>query len=174
MLSVDDETLSHDLAFDLVRKAAKAGKSALIMEVFPEHHDKKAAEGFSDIIAGDAPFAKVVYRDAATKAHIIEAGRLAITDAMVNSERFKLALEAIKSTYQTIVVDLGAIDGTLASARMLSFADRVLIAASAPDHSHELQSAANLLAHNTGASVEVVISGETGSDPRRNDDGHAA
>ncbi|WP_299814815.1 exopolysaccharide transport family protein [uncultured Roseibium sp.] len=174
VLSVDDDTLSHDLAFDLARKAAKAGKSALIMEVFPEHQDKKAAEGFSDIIAGDAPFAKVVYRDAATKAHIIEAGRLAITDAMVNSQRFKLALEAIKSTYQTIVIDLGAIDGTLASARMLSFADRVLIAASAPDHSHELQSAANLLAHNTGASVEVVISGQTGSDPRRNDDGHAA
>ncbi|POF28909.1 exopolysaccharide transport family protein [Roseibium marinum] len=174
VLSVDDDALSHDLAFDLVRKAAKAGKSALIMEVFPEQHDKKAAEGFSDIIAGNAPFAKVVYRDAATKAHIIEAGRLAITDDMVNSDRFKLALEAIKSTYQTIVVDLGAIDGTLASARMLSFADRVLIAASAPDHSHELQSAANLLAHNTGASVEVVISGETGSDPRRNDDGHAA
>ncbi|PVB63302.1 exopolysaccharide transport family protein [Labrenzia sp. 011] len=174
VLSVDDDALSHDLAFDLVRKAANSGKTALIMEVFPEQHDDKAAEGFSDIIAGDAPFAKVVYRDAATRAHIIEAGRLAITDDMVNSERFKLALEAIRSTYQAIVVDLGAIDGSLASARMLSFADRVLIAASAPDHSHELQSAANLLAHNTGARVEVVISGGPGSDPRRNDDGHAA
>ena len=72
------------------------------------------------------------------------------------------------------VVDLGAIDGSLASARMLSFADRVLIAASAPDHGHELQSAANLLAHNTGAKVEVVISGGTGPGPRRNGDGHAA
>ncbi|WP_428687914.1 Wzz/FepE/Etk N-terminal domain-containing protein [Roseibium sp.] len=172
VLSVDDEMLSHDLAFDLVRKAAVAGKSALVMEVFPEQADKKAAEGFSDIVAGHAPFAKVVYRDAASKAHIIEAGRFAITDDMVNSDRFKLALEAIKSTYQTVVVDLGAIDGTLASARMLGFADRVLIAASAPDHGHELESAANLLAHNTGAKVEVVIAGGTG--PRRNGDGHAA
>jgi len=174
VLSVDDDALSHELAFDLARKAAKTGKPALIMEVFPEQSNKKAAEGFSDIVAGNAPFAKVVYRDAASKAHIIEAGREAITDDMVNSERFKLALEAIKSTYKTIVVDLGAIDGSLASARMLSFADRVLIAASAPDHSHELQSAANLLAHNTGAKVEVVISGGMGPGPRRNDDGHAA
>ncbi|MCV0424434.1 MAG: exopolysaccharide transport family protein [Roseibium sp.] len=174
VLSVDDEALSHDLTFDLARQAAGTGQSALIMEVFPEQSDGKAAEGFSDVVAGQAPFAKVVYRDAASKAHIIEAGRVAISDEMVDTERFKLALDAIKSTYETIVVDLGAIDGTLASARMLSFADRVLIAASAPDHSHELQSAANLLAHNTGAKVEVVIAGGEGPGPRRSDDGHAA
>ncbi|WP_269582733.1 exopolysaccharide transport family protein [Roseibium sp. Sym1] len=174
VLSVDDDTLSHDLAFDLVRRAAHAGRSALIMEVFPDQANAKAAEGFADIVAGTAPFAKVVYRDAGSKAHIIEAGRVAITDDMVESDRFKLAMEAIKSTYETVVVDLGAIDGSLASARMLSFADRVLIAASAPDHGHELQSAANLLAHNTGAKVEVVIAGSGGPDPRRNDDGHAA
>lgn len=174
VLSVDDETLSHDLAFELVRRAARRGKSSLIMEVFPEQANSKAAEGFSDIVAGTAPFAKVVYRDAGSKAHIIEAGRVEITDDLVNSDRFKLALEAIKSTYETVVVDLGAIDGSLASARMLSFADRVLIAASAPDHGHELQSAANLLAHNTGAKVEVVIAGSSGPGPRRNDDGHAA
>jgi uncharacterized protein involved in exopolysaccharide biosynthesis len=174
VLSVDDDTLSHDLAFDLVRRAAHAGRSALIMEVFPDQANAKAAEGFADIVAGTAPFAKVVYRDAGSKAHIIEAGRVAITDDMVESDRFKLAMEAIKSTYETVVVDLGAIDGSLASARMLSFADRVLIAASAPDHGHELQSAANLLAHNTGAKVEVVIAGSGGPGPRRNDDGHAA
>jgi len=174
VLSVDDEGLSHDLAFDLVRRAARGGRSALIMEVFPEQANAKAAEGFSDIVAGNAPFAKVVYRDAGSKAHIIEAGRVEISDDMVDTDRFKLALEAIKSTYEAVVVDLGAIDGTLASARMLSFADRVLIAASAPDHGHELQSAANLLAHNTGATVEVVIAGDDGPGPRRNDDGHAA
>ncbi|MES0879393.1 exopolysaccharide transport family protein [Roseibium sp. SCP14] len=174
VLSVDDETLSHELTFDLARKAANAGKSALIMEVFPEQSNSKAAEGFSDVVSGQAPFAKVVYRDADSKAHIIEAGRVAVTDDLADGERFKLALDAIKSTYDTIVVDLGAIDGSLASARMLSFADRVLIAASAPDHSHELQSAANLLAHNTGAKVEVVIAGDDGPGPRRSDDGHAA
>ncbi|WP_305985138.1 exopolysaccharide transport family protein [Roseibium sp. MMSF_3544] len=174
VLSVDDETLSHDLAFDLVRKAAANGASALVVEVFPDQSDAKAAEGFSDVVSGRMPFAKVVYRDAVSKAHIIEAGRVAITDDMVKSDRFKLALDAIRSTYDSVVVDLGAIDGSLASARMLSFADRVLIAASAPDHSHELQSAANLLAHNTGARVEVVIAGQTSPDPRRNGDGHAA
>ena len=173
VLSVDDEGLSHDLAFDLGRKAAATGTSTLIMEVFPDQSNTKGAEGFSDIVSGHAPFAKVVYRDAGSKAHIIEAGRVAISDTMVESDRFKLALDAIRSTYQAVVVDLGAIDGSLASARMLSFADRVLIAASAPDHGHELQSAANLLAHNTGASVEVVISGGPGPGPRR-DDGHAA
>lgn len=174
VLSVDDDALSHDLAFDLARRAAIGGRSALIMEVFPEQANAKAAEGFSDIVAGSVSFAKAVYRDASSKAHIIEAGRVAISDEMVDTERFKLALEAIKSTYDTVVVDLGAIDGSLASARMLSFADRVLIAASAPDHGHELQSAANLLAHNTGADVEVVIAGQDGPGPRRNDDGHAA
>lgn len=174
VLSVDDDAMSHELAFDLVRRQANSGKSALIMEVFAEQSDAKAAEGFSDIVAGDAAFTKVVYRDAGSKAHIIEAGRVEITDDMVNSDRFKLALEAIRSTYDTIVVDLGAIDGSLASARMLSFADRVLIASNAPGNDHELQSAANLLAHNTGAQVEIVLPGGRGPGPRRNDDGHAA
>ncbi|MFN3252051.1 succinoglycan transporter [Roseibium album] len=174
VLSVDDEALSHDLAFDLVRKAAKNGRTSLVVEVFPDQSNDRAAEGFSDVVSGRMPFAKVVYKDAVSKAHIIEAGRYEITDSMVNSDRFKLALDAIRSTYDAVVVDLGAIDGSLASARMLSFADRVFIAASAPDHSHELQSAANLLAHNTGAHVEVLIAGETSPDPRRNGDGHAA
>lgn len=174
VLSVDDENLSHELAFDLVRKAAGNGASALVVEVFPDQADNRAAEGFSDVVSGRMPFAKVVYRDAVSKAHIIESGRFAITDDMVRSDRFRLALDAIKSTYEVVVVDLGAIDGSLASARMLSFADRVFIAASAPDHGHELQSAANLLAHNTGARVEVLIAGDLTPDPRRNGDGHAA
>lgn len=174
VLSVDDESLSHDLAFDLVRKAAGNGASSLVVEVFPDQADNRAAEGFSDVVSGRMPFAKVVYRDAVSKAHIIESGRFAITDDMVRSDRFRLALEAIKSTYEVVVVDLGAIDGSLASARMLSFADRVFIAASAPDHGHELQSAANLLAHNTGARVEVLIAGDLPPEPRRNGDGHAA
>ena len=157
-----------------MRKAAKNGKSSLVVEVFPEQSDERAAEGFSDVVSGRMPFAKVVYRDAVSKAHIIEAGRSAISDDMVNSDRFTLALDAIRSTYEVVVVDLGAIDGSLASARMLSFADRVFIAASAPDHGHELQSAANLLAHNTGARVEVLIAGTSSPDPRRNGDGHAA
>ncbi|EEE45709.1 exopolysaccharide transport family protein [Roseibium alexandrii] len=174
VLSVDEPDLSHRLAFDLARRAADKGDTALFLEVFPEQYNGRGAEGFSDIVSGAAPFAKVVYRDAGSKAHIIEAGRVEITDEMVESDRFKLALDAIKKTYHTIVVDLGAIDGTLASARMLSFADRVLIAASGPDHNHELESAANLLAHNTGADVEIVIAGGPGSGPRRNGDGHAA
>lgn len=174
VLSVDDEALSHELAFELARKASKTGKSSLVVEVFPDQANERGAEGFSDVVSGRMPFAKVVYRDAVSKAHIIEAGRYMITDDMVNSDRFKLALDAIRTTYEAVVVDLGAIDGSLASARMLSFADRVFIAASAPDHSHELQSAANLLAHNTGARVEVLIAGDMSPDPRRNGDGHAA
>ncbi|MEP1931021.1 MAG: exopolysaccharide transport family protein [Roseibium sp.] len=174
VLSVDDEALSHDLAFELARKAASGGQSSIFMEVFPEHANPNGAEGFSDIVSGRAPFSKVVYRDAGSKAHIIESGRFAVSDDMVSSDRFSSALDAINSTYETIVVDLGAIDGTLASARMLSFADRVLIAASAPDHNHELESAANLLSHNTGAQVEIVIAGQNGSDPHRNGNGRVA
>ncbi|MEP3049383.1 MAG: GumC family protein [Roseibium sp.] len=174
VLSVDDATLSHDLAFELTRKAVAQGRSSIFLEVFPEQSNPTGAEGFSDIVAGHAPFSKVVYRDAGSKAHIIESGRLEISDDMVKSERFKSALDAIGSTYKSIVVDLGAIDGSLASARMLSFADRVLIAASAPDQDHELESAANLLSHNTGAKVEIVTVGGNNSDPRRNGNGRVA
>jgi len=128
----------------------------LFLEVFPENEDLEASPGFSDLVLGTVAFVKTVYRDAESSAHIIEAGRMRLLDETVDGERFQTVLDAISSTYEAIVIDLGTIDGTLASARVLGLADRILVASAGEHYGRELDSAANLLARNTGVEVEIV------------------
>lgn len=156
VLSVDSADHSHRLGFDLARDAAAAGQKTLFLEVFPENEDLDASPGFSDLVLGNVAFGKAIYRDANSSAHIIEAGRMRLLDKTVDGERFQTVLDAISSTYETIIIDLGTIDGTLASARILGLADRILVAAAGEHYGKELDSAANLLARNTGVDVEVV------------------
>jgi len=156
VLSVDQAEASQALALDLARTASEGGDTVLLLEIFPEVDDPRAAPGFADLVAGVSAFSKVIYRDSVSGVHIIEAGRLPIDDHAAKSPRFAKALEAVFRTYDTVVVNLGTIDGTLASARLLGFADRILVTSAGGDYGQELNSAANLLAHNTGAPVEVV------------------
>ncbi|MEO9902990.1 MAG: GumC family protein, partial [Nisaea sp.] len=89
VLSVDDPAVSHNRAFEMARRAAEEGEGVLLLEVFPEIETPEAAEGFSDLVAGDVVFSKVVYRDAGSPAHIIEAGTQPIDDQMASGERFQ-------------------------------------------------------------------------------------
>ncbi|WP_417668152.1 GumC family protein [Roseibium sp.] len=172
VLTIDDAKLSHERAFALARQAADDGSAALMMEVFPDVEAPEAAPGFSDLVAGNAVFSRVVYNDPKSRAHIIEAGTRRIDDEIVDSDRFNVAMEAVSDTYDTIVVDLGVIDGSQASAAFLREADRVLLMSSGNGHGRELESAARLLAHNTGAEVEVVLAGD--GKTRRKGRGRAA
>lgn len=156
VLSVDEAEASQALALELARKASGAGDAVLFLEMFPEVDDPRAAPGFSDLVAGVSAFSKVIYRDPESEVHIIEAGRLPIDDRSARSARFGKALEAVFQTYDTVVVNLGTIDGSLASARLLGLADKILVTSAGGDYGRELDSAANLLARNTGAPVEVV------------------
>lgn len=165
VLSVDDAPAAQRLAIDLARQATRGGGSVLYLEVLPERADPKAAAGFSDLVAGEAAFSSIVYQDGSSKTHIIESGRRAIPDGAAESERFRHILDSIDRTYDTIIVSLGTIDGTLASAKLLGFADRVLVAAAEEDYGQELVSAAKLLERNTGSAVEIISLGS--SAPRK-------
>ncbi len=159
VLSIDEPALSHERAFALARGAAKTGSKTLLMEVFPEIETPEAAEGFSDLVEGAVQFSEVVYADAHSDIHIIEAGTGSIDDEAAASERFDRVVGAICSIYDTVVIDLGVIDGSLASAAFLREADRVLLMSKGKGQGRELESAARLLAHNTGAEVEVIHAG---------------
>ena len=156
VLSIDDFGQSHDHASRLARMAASEGYGALLLEVFPEQENPEAAPGFADLVAGETVFSKVVYEDAQTTLHIIEAGTMEIDDTTAEADRFLMAMEAIQSTYETIVVDLGVIDSSLASATILQKADRVLLISAGPNYGQELKSAARLLSLSTGAEVEII------------------
>lgn len=156
VLSVDEPDISHEIAFDLARMAADAGRSSVFVEVFPEEIDPNGAPGFSDLVAGDETFSKVIYRDGDSNAHIIEAGTMPITDDMADDDRFKLALEAMAKTHEVVVIDLGAIDGSQASANVLAYVNQVFIGASSEDYADDLEDAAEMLRNNTGSEVEII------------------
>lgn len=177
VLSIDEPERSQKRAFELARRSADLGRKTLLLEVFPDQEAADAAPGFSDLVAGTAQFSKVIYRDAGSSAHIIESGTVRIDDEMAAHSRFESTLDVIEQTYDTVIIDLGAIDGSQASANILRDADAVLLMAADLDHMAELKSAARLLSHNTGARVLIQpeYRGRLRRRPnRRGDDGQAA
>ncbi|MTI46174.1 uncharacterized protein involved in exopolysaccharide biosynthesis [Roseibium hamelinense] len=172
VLSVDDAEQSHMLAFSLARRASEDGYSAVLVEAFPEMENPKGAPGFSDLALSKAVFSESVYRDARSRIHIIESGRFAIPDDIAESRRFQKVLDALATTYEVVVFDLGRIDGSLAGAKLMAAADQVFVAAGDADQDEDLQGAADLLARNSGARVEVVPAGFT--DDGSNGPGKAA
>ncbi|KND21387.1 succinoglycan transporter [Pannonibacter phragmitetus] len=155
VVALTDAELSHDFAFRLVRDlAGHADERALLVEVFPESEDPGAAPGFADLVFGKASFSSVIYRDAGSRAHIIEAGRPALSDDVVD-ERFPLVLDAIDATYDRIVVDLGKFTETAAAAHMLGFADEVVVTVPADIQPRILAERLDLIASQTDADVRV-------------------
>lgn len=173
VLSVDSPRLSSKCAFHLAREAADRGNTSLLLEVYPEIRDADAAKGFAELVAGEASFSKVIYGDSGSKAHIIEAGAKTIPDEMARDPRFTQTLEVIVGMYNTVVIDLGAIDGSLASVQILRRAERVLLMSEDEELGPELEGAAKLLRRNSRAQVEVFAEGDLPASLRKGAD-HAA
>ncbi|NRG18435.1 succinoglycan transporter [Rhizobiales bacterium] len=155
VLSVDSEEVAQAVTFRLARQAAEEGKLPLFLEVRPDMDDPQAVPGFAELLDGSASFAGVIYRDPASRAHVIESGQRAIDDDLTTNGRFDLVLEAIDHTYDQVFFDLGLIDDSLISAQILSLADKVVVATGGSPAGPELEAALNMLEEHTGAPVTV-------------------
>ncbi|WP_186399000.1 exopolysaccharide transport family protein [Stappia sp. P2PMeth1] len=155
VLSVDSDEISQSVTFRLVRAAAEEGVMPLFLEVRPDLADPQAVPGFAELLDGSASFAGVIYRDAASRAHVIEAGRRAIDDDLAQNERFEMLMEAIDHTYDQVFFDLGLIDDSLISAQILAMADQVVVASGGSPADPEMEDAMRMLEDQTGAPVIV-------------------
>lgn len=155
VLSVDSEEVAQAVTFRLARQAAEEGKLPLFLEVRPDMDDPQAVPGFAELLDGSASFAGVIYRDPASRAHVIESGQRAIDDDLTTGGRFDLVLEAIDHTYDQVFFDLGLIDDSLISAQILSLADKVVVATGGSPAGPELEAALTMLEEHTGAPVTV-------------------
>ena len=63
--------------------------------------------GFSDLFAGDASFAQVIFRDRRSRAHFIPSGRRPLTPGLLSADRLATVLDALDHTYDHIVIDAG-------------------------------------------------------------------
>uniref|UniRef100_UPI003BADAD6E exopolysaccharide transport family protein n=1 Tax=Stappia sp. TaxID=1870903 RepID=UPI003BADAD6E len=155
VLSVDSDEASQGVAFRLVREAAEEGVLPLFLEVRPDLADPEAVPGFAELLDGSASFAGVIYRDAASRAHVIESGKRNIDDDLAQAGRFELLMDAIDHTYDQVFFDLGLIDDALISAQILAMADKVVVASGGSPAGPELEEALRMLQDQTGAPVVV-------------------
>lgn len=168
VLSVDNDEVAQEVAFRLVREAAEQGVLPLFLEVRPDLADPEAVAGFAELLDGSASFAGVIYRDTASRAHVIESGRQLIDDELAQSGRFETLMTAIDHTYDQVFFDLGLIDDSLISAQILAMADQVVVASGGSPAGPELEEALRMLEEHTGApvAIETVSRDDGGKRPR--------
>ncbi len=61
--------------------------------------------GFTDLFAGEASFAQVVFRDRRSRAHFIPPGRSPLSPNILDGERLATVLGALDQTYDHLVMD---------------------------------------------------------------------
>jgi MinD-like ATPase involved in chromosome partitioning or flagellar assembly len=61
--------------------------------------------GFSDLFAGEASFAQVIFRDRQSRVHFIPAGHMPISAEALRGERLEALLSALTLTYDFVLLD---------------------------------------------------------------------
>ncbi|MBB3998250.1 hypothetical protein [Aureimonas pseudogalii] len=117
-LLVQGAPASRPLGVDIIRRLALRGQSAAIVDLSDDQATARAmgagsdAPGMSDLIEGDATFATIARRDFATRADIIPGGRRAASVRLDTLAERRNVLDFIERSYETLLVDCGAMEPT--------------------------------------------------------------
>ncbi len=99
-------------AVALARQLSRRGGRVLLLDLHADGADGAAMApdgdrltGFSDLFAGEASFAQAIFRDRASRAHIIPRGTNPLPDDLGRDERLGTILDALEATYDHILLD---------------------------------------------------------------------
>lgn len=101
-------------AVALSRALARTGARVLLVDLHGDEADRIAMgeagnlSGFGDLFAGEASFAQAIFRDRASPAHFIPAGRRRRLSDMMDGDRMATLVAALDHTYDHVVYDIGA------------------------------------------------------------------
>lgn len=101
-------------AVALARALSRRGNRVLLIDLHADGADSKAMAagerlpGLTDLFAGIASFAQVIFRDRRSRAHLIPHGLLEFGPDAAKGERFVSVLEALDQTYDQILLDADA------------------------------------------------------------------
>jgi uncharacterized protein involved in exopolysaccharide biosynthesis len=130
-LAEDSDSDGRPLAaVALVRALSARDRSVVLVDLHDDGADTvamgEAADlpGFADLLAGEAPFSQVIFRDRRSRAHFIPAGSAAVPPEALSGERLATLLAALDATYDHVVIDCP--DETVT--RMAAGADAALVA----------------------------------------------
>jgi Mrp family chromosome partitioning ATPase len=111
-LAEDSDTDGRPLAaVALARALAGRDRSVVLLDLRDDGADSLAMgeatdlPGFADLLAAEASFAQVIFRDRRSRAHFIPAGAGPIVPEALTGERLATLLAALDHTYDHIVLD---------------------------------------------------------------------
>ncbi len=157
ILSIGAAPGGASIAEALGEAAAIDGMRAVIVETVAD--PATSAPGLSEVLSGEAEFADVIQRNPRGRAHHIAAGRRDVDDELMAPARLDPALEALESTYDLVVVDVGSIGRDGNRLGFVSATHHVaLIADPGPDAERVL----HLLAMSGVTAVSLIAPGELG------------
>lgn len=133
--SATSDLAAHHAALALLRVAAKRGAKVCLVDLTADGDDlaelvgEDDMPGLSDLIAGEARFADIIFRDRASRGHVVLSGRDGLDADDLASAELEEALEALDLTYDHVILDLGRIVSGPGTADLVASADTVVLAA---------------------------------------------
>ena len=133
--SATSDHAAHLAALALLRVAAKRGTKSCLVGLSGPGEDladligEDDIPGLSDLIAGEARFADIIFRDRASRGHVVLSGRDGLDADELAGDELAGALEALDLTYDHLIIDLGLIVAGPGTADLVASADAVILAA---------------------------------------------
>ena len=94
------------LVDELAREGGFNGARIVVVDAGRRTDDRP---GLAELLAGEADFADVIQRNAASRAHEIGAGRRPLATLAADTQAASMLLEALEQTYDLVLVDLGCL-----------------------------------------------------------------
>jgi len=133
--SATSDQAAHRAGLALLRVAAKRGAKVCLVDLTADGADladlvgEDDMPGLSDLISGEARFADVIFRDRASRGHVVLSGREGLSAADLVGDELMGALEALDLTYDHLILDLGLIVSSPGIADLVASAETVILAA---------------------------------------------
>lgn len=116
----------------MARRATADGARVVVVDTVASHAGIGGA-GLSDLLSGGAEFADIIRRNAATRAHEIGVGSVALPSETWAGPEIETMLDALEHTYDLVVIDLGLMQSDAGRFRLIAAADHALLVGDADD-----------------------------------------
>lgn len=171
---------SPHVAVELARELAAQGARVLFLDLDVTAApaaglmSDQRAPGLAELLSGAANFGEVIYRDRASRIHVIAVGRgVRDTAALLSAEKLSIVLGALSQTYDHVIVAAPALGHLAGVERLARFARAVVLVVAEGGEGTEA-AVSNTLAAKGFANVMVVAVGSDTAPPGASPDRAAA
>lgn len=133
--SATTDRAAHVAALAILRVAARRGARICLVDLLGVEHDLAdmigltGSPGLSDLLEGERSFSQVIFRDRASRGHVVLSGSHPLTPETLEGDDLDAALDALDLTYDHLVLDVGLLAAGDGVADIVAGADAVVVAA---------------------------------------------